>query len=196
MVGDFEIGVNLFSRIQPQLEQFVVQLDKHSRLIMYYKIACLYFGDHKFSQATKWLNRIVNSEEEDIREDLHSFARIINLICHFELGHMDVIPYYLRSTYRYLSKKDDLQLFERHILDFIKLLDRSMTPKTLIFQFRNLRDQLLLLVDNPYEKRAFIYFDIISWLESKIQGRKVSEIIKEKAQSTIVSGDKHQKVYY
>jgi hypothetical protein len=109
---------------------------------------------------------------------------------------MDVIPYYLRSTYRYLSKKDDLQLFERHILDFIKLLDRSMTPKTLIFQFRNLRDQLLLLVDNPYEKRAFIYFDIISWLESKIQGRKVSEIIKEKAQSTIVSGDKHQKVYY
>ena len=196
MVGDFEIGVNLFSRIQPQLEHFIAQLDKHSRLIMYYKIACLYFGDHKFSQASKWLYRIVNSEEEDIREDLHSFARILNLICHYELGHMEVIPYYLRSTYRYLSKKDDLQQFQRHILDFIKQLEQNMTSSTLIRQFRNLRDQLLLLVDNPYEKRVFIYFDIISWLESKIQGRKVSEIIKEKAQSRINSGYTHQKIYY
>ena len=55
----------------------------------------------------------------------------------------------------------------------------------LINQFQSLRNRLLTLVDNPYEKRAFIYFDIISWLESKIQGRKVGEIIKEKVQSRI-----------
>ncbi len=186
MVGDFEIGVNLFSRIQPELERFIHLLDKHSRLIMYYKIACLYFGDQRFNQAVKWLYRIINTEEEDIREDVHSFARILNLICHFEMGHMDVIPYYLRSTYRYLSKKDDLQQFQRYILDFIKQLERNMTHMVLIGQFQSLRNQLLTLVDNPYEKRAFIYFDIISWLESRIQGRKVGEIIKDKAQSRIL----------
>jgi hypothetical protein len=185
MVGDFEIGVNLFSRIQPELERFIHLLDKHSRLIMYYKIACLYFGDQQFDQAVKWLYRIINTEEDNIREDLHSFARIINLICHFEMGHMDVIPYYLRSTYRYLSKKDDLQQFQRHILDFIKQLERNMSHMALINQFQSLRNRLLTLVDNPYEKRAFIYFDIISWLESRIQGRKVGEIIKEKVQSSI-----------
>ncbi len=196
MVGDFEIGVNLFRRIQPELEQFIHQLDKHSRLIMYYKIACLYFGDQRFNQAIKWLYRIINTEEEDIREDVHSFARIINLICHFELGHMEVIPYYLRSTYRYLSKKDDLQLFQRHILEFIKQLEKNMTSRALIDQFQELRDQLLTLVDSRYEKRAFIYFDIISWLESKIQERKVGDIIKEKAQQLINNGQMSQKVYY
>ncbi|GJM27675.1 MAG: hypothetical protein DHS20C17_03100 [Cyclobacteriaceae bacterium] len=185
MVGDFEIGVNLFSKIKPQLEQFINQLDKHSRLVMYYKIACLYFGDGKFDQATHWLYRIITIGEEDIREDVHSFARIINLICHFELGHTDVIPYYLRSTYRYLAKKNDIQQFQSFILGFIKHLDKSMTQTELIRQFQNLRDQLLPLVDSPYEKRAFIYFDIISWLESKIQGRKVADIIKEKAQARI-----------
>ena len=186
MVGDFEIGVNLFTRIQPQLEQFIHLLDKHSRLIMYYKIACLYFGDGKYNSSIKWLYRIINTGEEDIREDVHSFSRIINLVCHFELGNMDVIPYYLRSTYRYLSKKDDLQQFQRYILDFIKQLDRNMTQDELIQQFRKLRAQLLTLVDSPYEKRAFIYFDIISWLESKIQGRKVGEVISKKAKSRIV----------
>jgi len=185
MVGDFEIGVNLLNRIKPELEQFINQLDKHSRLIMYYKIACLYFGDGKFNQASNWLYRIINTGDEDIREDVHSFARIINLICHFELGHTDVLPYYLRSTYRYLSKTNDLQQFQSYILDFIKQLDKNMTKEELISQFRQLRKQLLPLVDSPYEKRAFIYFDIISWLESKIRGQKVGDIIREKAERSI-----------
>ena len=185
LVGDFEIGVNLFTRIKPELEQFINQLDKHSRLIMYYKIACLYFGDGKFNQATHWLYRIINTGAEDIREDVHSFARIINLICHFELGHTDVIPYYLRSTYRYLSKTNDLQQFQSYILGFIKHLDKNMTQEEIIYQFQKLREQLLPLVDSPYEKRAFIYFDIISWLESKIQGKKVGDIIKHKAKAIV-----------
>ncbi len=185
MVGDFDIGVNLMGKIEPVLEQFIEQLDKHSRLIMYYKIACLYFGNSNFNQAIKWLHRIINTDSENIREDVHSFARIVNLICHFELGHTEVIPYYLRSTYRYLSKKDDLQKFQHYILGFIKTLQGNMTHSELIQQFKSLRSQLLTLVESPYEKRAFIYFDIISWLESKIQGRKVGEIIKEKAWSKI-----------
>ena len=35
--------------------------------------------------------------------------------------------------------------------------------------------------DDPYEKRAFLYLDIISWLESKISNKPVQVIIKEKA---------------
>jgi hypothetical protein len=185
MVGDFNLGVHMFTKIKPRLELFIPQLDKHSRLIMYYKIACLYFGDGKFNESIKWLYRIINTEEEDIREDVHSFARIINLISHFELGHIEVIPYYLRSTYRYLSKKDDLQQFQQYILRFIKQLDGNMTQHALISQFRSLRNDLLTLVDSPYEKRAFIYFDIISWLESRIEGRTVGEVIKEKARALI-----------
>jgi hypothetical protein len=31
-----------------------------------------------------------------------------------------------------------------------------------------------------YEKRAFLYLDIISWLESKIENRRISDIMREK----------------
>ena len=185
MLGDFDIGVALMNKIKPGLEQFIHQLDKHSRLVMYYKIACLYFGNNNFRQAIRWLNQIINSEEVDIREDVHSFARIINLICHYELGHTEVIPYYLRSTYRFLSKQDDLHQFQKYILAFIKGVDQKMTDKELIGQFQNLRKRLLPLVDSPYEKRAFIYFDIISWLESRIEQRPVQEVIKSKSRKII-----------
>ena len=56
---------------------------------------------------------------------------------------------------------------------------------TLRDEFKALLEQLKPLETNPYEKRAFIYFDIISWLEGKIEGREVQEVIQEKARTRL-----------
>ncbi len=180
MIGDFDRGVKLLSRIETRLEGYIGMLDKHSELILFYKIACLYFGNANYRQALKWLNRIINSEDEDIREDVHSFARIVNLITHYELGNRDVIEYYIRSTYRFLLKKHDLHAFQQYILAFLKGLTRETTQRQLLIAFKQLREDLLKLSESEYDKRAFVYFDIISWLESKIENKPVAEIIREK----------------
>jgi len=148
---------------------------------LYYKIACLYFGNENFNESIHWLNKIINTEEGGLREDVLCFARILNLISHFELGNTDVIEYYLRSTYRFLSRKDDLHNYQKYILNFMKGLTRGMSNEDFVYKFKDLRKKLLPLVNSPYEKRAFIYFDIISWLESKIEDRPIKTIIKEKA---------------
>ncbi len=179
--GDFDKGVALLRKIEGRLEGFIEFINKHSELILYYKIACLYFGNHDFRDALKWLNRIINSEYQDIREDVHSFARILNLIVHYELGNTDVIEYYIKSTYRYLLKKEDLQRFQKYILEFIKGLSKDITQQELMVNFKDLREKLLELEKSRFDKRAFVYFDIISWLDSKIEDRKVGEVIKEKA---------------
>ncbi|MFT5639982.1 MAG: hypothetical protein ACI9A7_000075 [Cyclobacteriaceae bacterium] len=181
MLGDFATGVSLLRKIERRLEGYIGMLDKHSELVLFYKIASLYFGNENYSDALKWLNRIINSDDEDIREDVHSFARMLNLITHYELGNRDVIEYYVRSTYRYLVKKGDLHQFQHYILQFIKGLSRDITEKGLQKRFVTLREQLLPLTKNQYERRAFVYFDIISWLESKIEGKSVAAIMSEKA---------------
>jgi len=181
MLGDFDSGVILMNRIKPGLEEFIDRMDRHSRLILYYKIACLYFGNENFNESIHWLNKIINTEEGGLREDVLCFARILNLISHFELGNTDVIEYYLRSTYRFLSRKDDLHNYQKYILNFMKGLTRGMSNEDFVYKFKDLRKKLLPLVNSPYEKRAFIYFDIISWLESKIEDRPIKTIIKEKA---------------
>ena len=185
MLGDFEQGVALMNRIKPGLELFANQLDNHSRIILYYKTASLYFGNDNFNEAIQSLNKIINENEGTLREDVHSFARILNLICHYELGNVDVIDYYIRSTYRFLLKKGDMHTFQRYILSFLKKLGTGITQEALIKQFENLRAQLIPLEDNPYEKRPFMYFDIISWLESKIQKKRISTVIKEKAMKAL-----------
>ncbi|MBU2884162.1 hypothetical protein KO507_00130 [Gilvimarinus agarilyticus] len=181
MKGDFRRGVNLIERIMPGIEPFALQLDPHSRVIMYFKTACLYFGNDDHKTAIIWLNKIINSHEVDLREDIHGFARIVNLISHYELGNMELIEYYVRSTYRFLLKKEDLHQFQKYILNFLVRLKTNITEKELEKRFETLRNNLLLLSKDPYEKRAFLYFDIISWLESKIEKRPVQDIIQEKA---------------
>ncbi|UXP33969.1 hypothetical protein N6H18_08425 [Reichenbachiella agarivorans] len=181
MKGDFQRGVDLMDRIMPGIEHFALQLDPHSRVIMYFKTACLYFGNNDFKTAIIWLNKIINSHEVDVREDIHGFARIVNLISHYELGNMELIEYYVRSTYRFLLKKEDLHQFQKYILNFLVRLKTNITEQELKKRFETLRDNLLMLSKDPYEKRAFLYFDIISWLESKIENRPVQDIIQEKA---------------
>jgi hypothetical protein len=185
LTGDFSGGISLVQKIESDLKKFVDKLGKHSTIIFYYKIACMYVGDGKHRVAVYWLQKIINEQDADLREDVHCFARILNLISHFELGNTDVIDYYVKSTYRYLLKRGELSQYETYILRFLKNLAGDAGASNLNAQFENLLQQLLTLTDNPYESRSFTYFDIISWLESKLQRRTVQEVIQEKARNKI-----------
>ena len=179
--GDFARGVELIERISSGMEGFIQQLDKHSRLILFYKTACLYFGNMNFKKSIFWLNKILDASEGDLREDIHNFSRILMLISNYELGNIEPIHYYIRSTYRFLLQKKDLHQFQRLILSFLRKLSPSLSNDEVLNRFKSLRIKMLALQEDPFESRVFVYFDIVSWLESKIENRTIQEIIKEKS---------------
>lgn len=184
LLGEFTDGSYIIPGIAEDLNRFSDRLDKHYIMIFYYKFACMYFGDDQYQKATYWLNQIINDKDSNLRSDIHCFARILSLISHYELNNLDLIDYHIRSTYRFLAKKDDLHHFQKIILKFLKRLGR-ITPAQLDDAFIDLYEQLKLLEQAVYEKRAFMYFDILSWLESKIQKRTMKEVIQEKTQKRI-----------
>lgn len=183
MLGEFTSGTRIVRKLENELENFIPILDHHTVLIFYYKIACLYFGANNFKTAIKWLNKIINEREVALREDIHSFSRILRLISYFELGDEELIEYSIKSTYRFLLKKGTLQQYHNLILSFLKTAKHLSTKQKQIAAFSKLKNQMLELKTSRYEKRAFIYFDIISWLESRIENRTVEEVIKEKARA-------------
>jgi len=180
MLGEFTSGTRIVRGLENELNSFLPKLDKHTILIFYYKIACLYFGASNFRMAVKWLNKIINEKEIELREDIHSFARILRLISYFELGDEELIEYSIKSTYRFLLKKRTLQRYSNLILSFLKNSKHYDTQKKLIAAFSELKMEMQKLQTSRYEKRAFLYFDIISWLESRMENRAVEEIIKGK----------------
>ncbi|MFI5150306.1 MAG: hypothetical protein ACHQRM_11285 [Bacteroidia bacterium] len=181
MLGEFSAGTKVVAKLRKEFEKLLPRLDKHYVLIFYYKIACLYFGAGDHARALSWLSRIVRQGEEDLRLDIHSYARIMALICHYELENLETMEYQISSTYRFLISHGSLGSFQKLILDFIRKLMKGMDVDQLPAAFLQLKKDMLKLSKDPYGNKAFVYFDMISWLESKLEGRSVQEVIKEKA---------------
>ncbi|MRT94174.1 hypothetical protein [Ancylomarina sp. 16SWW S1-10-2] len=182
MEGRFKDGTALVPQIESFIEENKYSLDKHRNLVFYYKIACLYFGCGEYREAIQFLNKIIEQKDTSLRTDIHCFARILNLISHYELEHTDHLDYQIRSTYRFLVKMEDLQEVQKYILRFIRRLS-GIRPDQLKEEFIKSRSDLMQWVNDPFEKRAFLYLDIISWLDSKIEKRPVQDVIMEKART-------------
>lgn len=178
MEGTFTEGLKLVPSIEANLKDFSRYLDRHRILVFYYKIASLYFGSGEYGTAVDYLNKIINWKV-DLRTDLQCYARLLHLIAHYELGNFDILEYLTRSVYRFMAKMENLSIVEVEIFGFLrnsfKLSYRMLKP-----EFEKLLEKLKRLEKNHTEARAFAYLDIISWLESKIRGVPVQDVIREK----------------
>lgn len=173
--GSFSDGLKLIPEIEEKLSSFEMQLDKHRTLIFYYKFACLFFGCGDFDNAVHYLNKIIHWKA-DLRSDLQCYARLLHLISHYELGNDAILESQVRSVYRFMSKLKNLTTVENEIFTFIKS-SFSYSKKEIRVGFEALFEKLKKLEGSPTESRSFMYLDILSWLESKIKGVPVQEII-------------------
>lgn len=180
LTGDFSGGVTeVVPALLKEMKALKNKLDVHHVMVLHYKIACLYFGSGDNVHAILHLNEVIDHTGDGLREDLRSFAHILKLIASYEEGLDDNLEQQIKTVYKFLNKMNDLHMVQREMMNFIKNLNRIYDYQLKI-AFTELRERLIQYEDHPYEKRAFLYLDIISWLESKIEGRPVQEIIQEK----------------
>ena len=178
--GTFAESEYLIPEILNKLKLHSEHLDEHHEMLFYYKIASIYFGNEKYNECIFYLEKIINNKNLSMRQDLMCFARLLSLIAHNELGNDYYLEHQLKNTYKFLLKMNDLHEVQKEIIKFLKNLN-SIYPGDIKKEFVKMRERFIELEKNTYEKRAFLYLDIISWLESKIENRKISDIIKEKA---------------
>ncbi|PTX42541.1 hypothetical protein C8P64_2971 [Christiangramia gaetbulicola] len=179
MKGEFGNSDELVEKINQKITKFKGRIDEHHIMVFYYKIACLYFGDGDNRKCIEYLKKIINNKSLEMREDLMCFARILNLVAHYEAGldyHLDSL---VKSTYKFLIKMNDMHEVQKEMIKFLRHLP-DVSPLDIKDEFRKLHATLKKFEDHPYERRAFLYLDIISWLESNIENRPVKEIITEK----------------
>ena len=176
--GTFNKGIKMVPFLEEMLLQYEKYLDRHRVMVFYYKIACLYFGSGNNSKAIDYLNRIIH-QKDDLRTDLQSYSRLLHLIAHYELGNYNLLEYLIKSVYRYMAKMENISKVEEAMLKFLKN-SLNFNTKTIKPEFEKLLHQLKKYQGNRLESRAFAYLDVISWLESKIYGLNVQDVIRQK----------------
>lgn len=177
--GTFSEGLRLVPALNRELRLHRRQIDQHRVLLFYYKIACLYFGSGDSNMTVSYLNRIINLKIGNLRSDIQCFARILHLIAHFELKNYDLTEYLLPSVSHFLEKNKEMSAVLNEILKFLKYFNK-VGIRGLRSGLVDLKDRLEEVAKDPYERRFFLYLDVISWLESKINKTPVQGIIQEK----------------
>ena len=177
--GSFTEGLKRIPLIEKFITDHAAMLDEHRILVFYYKIACLYFGVNNYDKCILYLNKIINLKTSSLRTDIQCFSRMLHLIAHYEKGHHALLEYYTKSVYRFLLKHGDMSGVVQEVLRFLRKA-LFVNQKELKDVFAELKNRLEILAENPYERRSFIYLDIIAWLESKTTTKSIEAISKKK----------------
>ena len=181
-VGDFVQGLKLIREIKGAHKKGTIQhLNRANELILEFNSALVYFGTGRYKEANAAVNTIIDAEQENVRQDLHSFARIFLILIQFDSGKQELLEYSVRSAYRFLLKKKKLFEVEKVIIQFLRNSAHHMnTSKERMEAFAKLKKELEHLKNNKSEEQLFRFFDLIAWLDSKLTGKYFGTILREK----------------
>lgn len=161
----------------------LVSIENH--LYFYFYAFHAHFNLGEYREALKYLNKIIGFSNNEILQDYVYMAWLLTLIVHYELGNIEILKGLSLTTQRYLlKKKGKVYKFEKLLIDlFIQIVRENVSKKGRVEIFKVSRQKMGTIFKNTNEAQALGYFDFISWLDSKIEGRPFGELVRERALS-------------
>jgi hypothetical protein len=179
MTGTFKEGLKLVNAVLTNLDEYALYVDPHRIVVFNFKLATLYFGSGDYNTCIDFLQKIINDTSADLRIDLQSYARLMHMLAHYELGNDEIIESLIKSVYRFMAKMKNLTVVEEEMFRFIRH-SFGVSPRKMKPELEKFLHKIKHLEKDRFETRAFAYLDIISWVESKVYEKPMAEIIHEK----------------
>lgn len=176
--GDFNAGLILLNKHLKEKEE--LKRNAFERGTFFFQYFYIHFGIGNYDKALEYLNEWLNLPRSIERQDLQSLARVLNLIIHFEMNNNILLDNLLRSTYRFLRKRNRMYKLEKSVLTFIKDANKTASSRMLKSAFIKLKDEFEAHAEDPSEKVMFQYFNFIAWVDSKINNRSFAEAVKNR----------------
>lgn len=182
ITGTFKEALKLVPYVEKKLKEYALHIDRHRVLVLNYKIAMIYFGSGDYGTSIDYLHKIMN-HNVDLRYDLQCYARLVHMMAHYEMGNYDIMEHLIKSVYRFMAKMENLTVVEEEIFRFLRS-SFNVSPRKLKPELEKLLHKIKQFEKSRFETRAFAYLDVISWVESKVYGKTMSEVIQEKYQQS------------
>ena len=159
-----EKGVALMEEIQQFIEKRRKAIPTDYILLLYYQFANILFLKKEYLKSLRWLNEIINPNFGNTKEDIQCYARILNLIVHFELNNIIVLRYAVDSCRRFLKKKRMNMGSDKKLLNLFSKLSHAY-PEEYQVIFKKAYAEIF----PPSSRQTQDYIDIKGWLEEKIK---------------------------
>lgn len=179
--GEFKKAADSVDGILKQLEEYRGRINKEQEIRFYYNFAYIFFGIGEYNKALFWINKVLNDNETNLRQDLYGYARLFNLVIHYELGNNELLEYIIKSTHRYLNKRNRAYDIESLVINSLKKLSKAYDKADEKSILEKMKPELTQVLKNDADKVILEYFDYEAWVESKTKSKSFTEIVKKKA---------------
>lgn len=164
----FEEAVCLLEEEQSILEQHSHYISDEQKTIAYYRFTYICLIEGNYSSAIDHANYIINHFNENVSPEIRFYARLIQLIIHYETNNFQILPYIIRTARESFEKRKTLQYSEKIILNFMIKLAHQYPNFDWRVLLIPLREKLMQSFELNYFNRVVLkYFDIIAWIDSK-----------------------------
>lgn len=172
-----EEGAIYLNSIEAELKKHAENLN-HARVIaIYYNALILNILLENFEASQNWVNLILNERNKTIRSDAKFFARIMQLIIHFELNNDQLLDYLHSSIKRQLVGGSQENGYEKLILSHFKKLMTAVSKREKTQAFINFKSELLPF--KAMEPEPTSINEIFIWLDARINNKSLQEIYRE-----------------
>jgi hypothetical protein len=175
LTQNYSEGLTIIPDIEAEMPLYESHTDAHRLLLFYYKFASLHFCNGNYNGALDYLNEIVQLNITHLREDLHIFARILQIICHYELDNYDLLTYLITSVERQYEKCRDLGQLPELLLQLLKELTRRPKYEAKIL-FAEMETTIRELANSPYEKKSMVFLNPLLWLQSHRKNKPIIDL--------------------
>jgi len=172
-----KLSLKDYSNIKPLIKEvedglilYKGKLNAVSYQMLCFHVFKLLYEAGKKIEANSWLQRTLDTHFESGRKDIFTFGSIISVILAYEIT-PEKLPAAIRSSYRFLRKNNNSNLFESKIIRFYKEIIHLPlnTPATPIFV--KLLDDIQDIIKDPFERKVLSYFNFEQWLQNQIDAK-------------------------
>lgn len=176
--GEFFTGTKLIPEIELKMERLRERIDDHHFMILYLKMAAMFFGSKMFEKSIAYSMRVIESKG-NVQEDLLFHTRILILMAKHESGNDEDYDEFIASTLKFAKKMKKPEEFHFESIQFFKTLNNQVLDQQQK-AFEAFDKKLEEFSHNEYYRRSLFYIDIHGWIKSKVRHVDVIEIIKQK----------------
>lgn len=163
----YDRALELIPVVESYLSKNQKSITNDYTVLFYYQFAYIYFMVEDYSKALYWTNRLFENDLANIRADIYTYARFLNLMIHFELKNNIVLKYAVDATRKNFRKRRNLLNFEKVLLKFFSKISMANKSEYDIL-FNELKTNLFAKTEKHKRNDILDYIDFESWIDKKL----------------------------
>jgi len=163
---DFVVGLELIEEFKDLFKRHGQEIPINPQITFRYMVAYILFANEQYDESLIWL-RGITQKRPGIAEEIYLFALSLELVAHYECGHKHLDSLIINVQSQIKSVRGKLYESEKQLFALLRELHNAPHAERKDI-FRKYLPIIKALKQNPDEARFFGHFDLLRWVQGKL----------------------------